>query len=103
MPAPVTEREGTALVFLPFVFINAPAHHKSYSYLKDPLTSGHRRQVARDYCTSGVPVPPLQAAPGSGVWGPCSYLERKAPSRGSLAFLTCNWIPQAEMTTGDVN
>ena len=37
---------------------------------------------------SGLPRPPLHGAPGSGVWGPCSYVEMNSPIRESSGVST---------------
>src|SRR5450755_5035135 len=51
---------------------------------------------------SGVPTPPVQAPPYSGVYfGDARNLSTNCCSRGSAGELTFSWNPQDEMTIGD--
>src|SRR6516162_5787246 len=59
------------------------------------------RPLPGHFC-SGVPTPPVQAPPYSGVYaGDARNLFTNCWSRGSAGELTVSWNPQDEMTTGD--
>ncbi len=47
-------------------------------------------------------LPPVQAAPGSGVCSPWTYLSRNCRTRGSEAVSTPSCLPQADRVIGEV-
>lgn len=61
----------------------------------------HQPPLLHHFC-SGVPSPPVQGAPYSGVYvGDARNLLTNCCSRGSAGELTFSWNPQDEMTMGE--
>src|SRR5690606_11624426 len=46
------------------------------------------------------PIPPVQAAPGSGVCAPCTNFSKNASTSGSSAPVTLRWWPHADSMIG---
>ena len=78
-----------------------PYDHQQHQSHGHQEHHGSRRHQRPGGARRGHPaIPPLHAAPGSGVCGPCTYLVKNWATRASVALFTVTCLPQALSISG---